>query len=152
MASGSEPIIEVKLTDHPVEHTEWTTCGGQAGAECVFLGRTRHETHADHGGLVRLSYQAYRPMAERVLRQLAEEAVDRFGCRAVRIHHAVGEVNVGQASVLVGVLCSHRPQAFEACRFLIDRLKAEAPIWKREVWSLGSTWSAPEPVVREGQR
>ncbi len=64
----------------------------------------------------------------------------------VRIHHAVGEVPVGEASVLVQVVCGHRAKAFEACRFLIDRLKATAPIWKQELWADGTSWSKGTPV------
>ena len=96
---------------------------------------------AEHGRLRRLRYEAYRPMAERVLNDLAARAAEQFDCLGVRIHHALGEVAVGQASVLVQVMCSHRGEAFAACRFLIDALKKEAPIWKREEWADGTSWS-----------
>jgi molybdopterin synthase catalytic subunit len=86
-------------------------------------------------------------MAMKMLEALARNAVQKHGCFAVRIHHALGEVPPGEASVLVQVACPHRAAAFEACRFLIDRLKAEAPIWKREVWADSTTWSAGVPVV-----
>jgi molybdopterin synthase catalytic subunit len=88
-------------------------------------------------------------MALRVLRELAQEAAGRFECMTVRIHHAVGEVPLGEASVLVQVVCGHRGASFQACRFLIDRLKEQAPIWKREEWEDGTTWAdgavVPEP-------
>jgi molybdopterin synthase catalytic subunit len=86
-------------------------------------------------------------MAMKMLEALARDAVQKHGCFAVRIHHALGEVPPGEASVLVQVACPHRAAAFEACRFLIDRLKAEAPIWKREVWHDGATWSPGAPVA-----
>jgi molybdopterin synthase catalytic subunit len=73
--------------------------------------------------------------------------VEKFGCLAVRMHHALGEVPPGEASVLVQVVCGHRDMAFAACRFLIDELKAKAPIWKREQWTDGSTWSAGQVVT-----
>lgn len=117
-----------------------------AGGECVFLGRTRRESHPGHGDLIRLSYEAYEPMAHAVLEALARTAVKQHGCLAVRVHHALGEVPLSEASVLVQVACPHRAAAFEACRFLIDRLKAEAPIWKREVWADGATWSTGQPA------
>lgn len=144
------PLIEVKLLDHPVDIEPIVPFPQPAGAECIFLGRTRDETHPQHGRLVRLSYEAYRPMAETVLRDLAHQAVQRFGCLAVRIHHAVGEVPLGQASVFVQVVCGHRAQAFDACRFLIDELKAAAPIWKKEQWVSGATWSAGAMVNVKG--
>ena len=132
---------DIQLLDHPVSALPFDPFPQPAGAECVFLGRTREETHPEHGALRRLGYEAYRPMATRVLRDLAVEAGGRFDCLATRIHHAIGEVTPGGASVLVQVVCAHRGAAFEACRFLIDRLKESAPIWKQEQWADGTTWS-----------
>ncbi len=142
--------IDVRILEHPVEPASVEPFPEHAGAECVFLGRTRLEVHPQHGALVSLTYHAYRPLARRTLDSLAEEATRRFGCLAVRIHHALGEVAVGEPSVLVQVACGHRDTAFEACRFLIDSLKATAPIWKRETWADGATWSAGTPVRPEG--
>lgn len=113
----------------------------------MFLGRTRGERHPLHGGLTRLFYEAYRPMAERVLRDLSAQAAATFSCEFIAIEHALGDVAVGEASVLVRVAAPHRAAAFDACRFLIDRLKTEAPIWKRECWEDGATWSPGAPVA-----
>lgn len=143
----SSVLIDVQLVEHPVMVTERLPLPLGTGAECVFLGRTRLDTHPVHGALKRLSYEAYREMAENVLRDLSQQAIDTFGCIAVRIHHALGEVPIGEASVLVQVACGHRDKAFEACRFLIDRLKSHAPIWKREVWEHGETWSDAASVI-----
>ena len=121
-----------------------------AGAEGVFLGRTRLEHHPDHGALRHLDYDAYRPMARAVLEQLAHRAIEAHGCFAVRLHHALGVVRPGEASVLVQVLTGHRAASFAACRFLIDTLKAEAPIWKKEVWADGTTWSEGQPAAAGG--
>ncbi len=138
--------IDIQLVDRPVDAVPFVPYPADSGGECVFLGRTRAETHPAHGALSRLSYDAYRPMAERVLRDLARQAADRHGCCAIRIHHAIGDVPLGAASVLVQVACGHRAEAFDACRFLIDALKTQVPIWKREEWADGSTWSAGSPV------
>jgi molybdopterin synthase catalytic subunit len=143
------PDIEIRLLDRPVSIPAGATPPG-AGAETVFLGRTRRDSHPAHGELIRLSYEAYEPMARDVLEALARDAAARHGCRAVRIHHALGEVRPGEASVLVQVFAAHRAEAFAACRELIDRLKSEAPIWKREEWADGSTWSEGTPV-RSGE-
>jgi len=140
------PSIDVQLVDHPVAYAPFEPFPQPAGAECAFLGRTRIESHPAHGTLKRLQYEAYRPLAHNVLRDLAERAIEQYACLAVRIHHAVGDVPAGEASVLVQVVCGHRAGAFDATRFLIDRLKAEAPIWKREIWADGTTWSAGTPV------
>ncbi len=138
--------IDVRICEQPVGMVKADPFPPDAGAECVFLGRTRGETHPVHGRLTRLSYEAYRPLADRTLSDLARDATKRFDCMLVRIHHAVGEVPVGEASVLVQVVCGHRAKAFEACRFLIDRLKATAPIWKQELWADGTSWSQGTPV------
>ena len=84
--------------------------------------------------------------------ELAEAAVAQFGCRAVRIHHAVCNVPPGEAGVLVHVACAHRAEAFDACRFLIDELKAKAPIWKRQEWADRATWSEGGEVPTPGER
>ena len=142
--------IDVQIVEHPVAMVAVEPFPPQAGAECVFLGRTRSEVHPRHGPLARLSYHAYVPLANRTHGELAEHAARQFGCRMVRIHHAVGEVPLGAASVLVQVICDHRAKAFEACRFLIDRLKETAPIWKQELWADGTSWSEGTPVLLEG--
>ena len=140
-------MIDVRILDRPVAAIDVAPFPRPAGGECIFLGRTRAESHPEHGELKRLSYEAYRPMAEQVLRNLATAAAVEFGCLPVRVHHAVGDVGPGEASVLVQVVTGHRAAAFDACRFLIDRLKATAPIWKREVWADGTTWSRGTPVT-----
>ena len=138
--------VDVQLLNRPVRYEPFETFPQPAGAECVFLGRTRIEQHPEHGRLERLAYEAYEPLAEKTLQSLAQRAAERFDCLAVRIHHTIGEVLVGEASVLVQTVCGHRQQSFEATRFLIDRLKLEAPIWKRELWADGTTWSEGAPV------
>jgi molybdopterin synthase catalytic subunit len=142
-------VIEVRLVDRPVVHQSVAPPPRSSGGECVFLGRTREERHPVHGHLSRLYYEAYRTMAERVLRDLSAQAATTFGCEFIAVEHALGDVAVGEASVLVRVAAPHRAAAFDACRFLIDRLKAEAPIWKRECWEDGSTWSPGAPVVSD---
>jgi molybdopterin synthase catalytic subunit len=139
-------VIDTQLVPGPVHVPPLEKFPQPAGAECIFLGRTRIERHADHGSLQRLTYEAYRPMAERVLADLAAEAVHRYQCLLVRIHHAIGEVPPGCASVLVQVVTAHRAEAFAACRYLIDAIKFRVPIWKCEAWEDGSTWSEGTPV------
>lgn len=143
---SAPPIVDVQLTSGPVTSQAWQPFPQPAGAECAFLGRTRAETHSKHGALTKLTYQAYEPMARHVLETLAHEAITTYGCLAVRLHHAVGDVGIGEASVLVNVVCGHRDKAFQACRFLIDALKQHAPIWKQEVWADGTTWSEGAPA------
>ena len=147
-ASSVDSPVDVRLVAGPVSLELAEPYPPECGGECIFLGRTRLEHHPAHGELQSLHYEAYEPMAERVLEQIAREAVERYGCIAVRVRHATGEVPIGEASVLVQVLGGHRAEAFEACRLVIDELKARAPIWKREQWRGGETWASGSEVKR----
>lgn len=114
-----------------------TGCGG----ECIFVGRTKSETSAEHGKLIALQYDCYQDMAKAELQMLAKEAIQRFGVKHIQITHSVGRVAPNEASVVIAVSSIHRDDAFTACRFLIDLLKQKVPIWKQEMWADGTTWS-----------
>jgi|GEM_PF-245929 len=137
--SKIEPVIQTAVQDGPVSvvNLPWP---GDCGAEGVFLGRTRDETHPEFGRLIHLEYEVFEPMALKLFDEMAREAVDRWGCQAVRVAHAKGVVRPGEASVVIQVATPHRGESFEASRYLIDRLKHESPIWKREVWERGETY------------
>lgn len=150
MRDASEPRVDVRLVEGPVRYEHFDAFPDDCGAECAFLGRTRAEDHAAHGALARLDYEVHPRLAERVLREIADEAVARFGLRAARIVHAIGPVALGEASVLVQAAAGHRGAAFDGCRFLIDALKERAPIWKREAWRDAATWAPGQPVADPG--
>lgn len=108
------------------------------GAVVVMSGMVRDNTE---GRPVKyLEYQAYAPMALQVFRQIAAEIRDRWSdITRIAIHHRTGRLTVGEISVLVAVGSPHRSEAFEACRYAIDTLKHNAPIWKKEHWADGSS-------------
>jgi molybdopterin synthase catalytic subunit len=110
-----------------------------AGGIAVFLGTTRAETSKVGKTLIALDYDAYGEMARKQMEQMAAAARERWPIERVAILHRTGRVKVGEPSVVIGVSCAHRAPAFEACRWLIDSLKAEVAIWKKEVWEDGST-------------
>jgi molybdopterin converting factor subunit 1 len=97
----------------------------RAGAIVTFQGVTRR--------VEKLHYEAYVEMAEERLAQIAQAAVDRHALCAAAVEHRVGEVPLTEPSVIVAVSAPHRAEAFAAAREVIDRVKAEAPIWKKEV-------------------
>lgn len=109
-----------------------------AGGVAVFLGTTRGDRNSEGRVLKALDYEAYAEMAERQLRELARLAREKWPIVKLVILHRVGRVGLGEPSVVIAVSTPHRGEAFEACRFLIDRLKSEAAIWKKEVWEDGS--------------
>ncbi len=101
-----------------------------AGGLAFFIGTTRQWT--DGQETLSLTYEGYEPMALKEMHRLIDAAVNRWPIHRACLLHRLGEVPLAEASVLVGAATSHRPEAFEACRFLIDRLKVQVPIWKQE--------------------
>ncbi len=116
---------------------------GSDGAVCVFDGIVRNNTRGRE--TLYLDYEAYREMALEQMRGLAAEAVEKFGVRDVALLHRLGRLHVGETSVLIVVASAHRGAAFEACRWLIDTLKKQVPIWKKETFVDGAVWADGEP-------
>jgi molybdopterin synthase catalytic subunit len=120
---------------------------GRAGGIDVFLGTTRAETSADGRELVALDYEAYEEMAGRQLQDLARRAREQWPIVKLALLHRVGRVAIGEPSVIIAVSTPHRADAFAACRWVIDALKKDVAIWKKEVWADGSgTWVHPGAV------
>lgn len=109
----------------------------EAGAVDLFLGTTRRWT--DGRETRTLDYETYRGMALAEMKRLVEAAAGRWPVARACLWHREGEVSLRESSVLVGVSTPHRDAAFAACRYLIDRLKKEVPIWKREYYADGTT-------------
>lgn len=110
----------------------------QNGAVVLMSGTVRSQT--DGRAVNHLEYQAYEPMAQKVFEQIASEIRQRWpAVNTVIIHHRVGRLTIGEISVIVAIGCPHRAEAFEACRYGIDTLKHQAPIWKKEHWQDGSS-------------
>jgi len=115
----------------------------EAGGIALFLGTTRAqraETGKGDGDLVALEYHAYEEMAHKQIAKLASEAVKRWPVCQLVVWHRLGEVKVGEPSVVIAVSTPHRGDAFDACEFLIDELKKIAPIWKKELYQRGDRW------------
>ena len=110
------------------------------GAIVIMSGTVRNQTEGKP--VKSLEYQAYEPMAIAIFRSIAQQIRSQWqDVNRVVIHHRVGHLTIGEISVLVAVGCPHRGEAFAACQYAIDTLKHNAPIWKKEHWSDGSsTW------------
>jgi molybdopterin synthase catalytic subunit len=109
-----------------------------AGAVVVFTGTVRN--HADGRSVAGLTYEVFAAEAAARLAALAEEVATTWeSVKAVWMTHRSGVLDIGEASVVVGVSAEHRAEAFAAARFAIDTLKETVPIWKREHWSDGSS-------------
>ena len=113
-----------------------------AGAVVLFLGTVREFTSGRR--TIALDYEAYPSMAERVMREIATEANDRWPVTHLSLVHRVGRLELGEISVAVAASSPHRQDAFEAGRYLIEELKKRAPVWKQENWENGETeWVGP---------
>jgi MoaE-MoaD fusion protein len=135
--AGGAPRIKVGLAERPsVRDALAAVAGAEAGGTVVFVGTVR----ADQGAVDSLSYSAYREMAEDVLRDIAREAADKWPLEGVAIVHGVGELSVGDVTVVVACSAPHRGDAFEASRYAIDEVKRRAPIWKKERGPEGERW------------
>ena len=108
------------------------------GAVVVMSGTVRNQTEGK--AVEYLEYQAYQPMAIAVFNSIATEIKNKWqDANRIVIHHRVGKLKIGEISVIVAVGCPHRGEAFAACRYAIDTLKHNAPIWKKEWFEDGAT-------------
>lgn len=116
----------------------------EAGAVVTFAGTTRNV----HEGkpVLRLEYEAQEKLAEKALEKLCAEAVKKFMLAAAAIHHRLGTLEIGEASVVIAVSSAHRGAAFDGCRYLIDTLKTTIPIFKKEYYAGGvePVWVGPD--------
>lgn len=112
------------------------------GAVILFAGTTRRQTAGRETET--LHYQAYGEMARSELERIRNQAMQRFGLEKCAIVHRVGEVPLGQTSIVVVVSSPHRKQAFDAASWIMDQVKQDVPIWKQEVWADGEKqWVHP---------
>lgn len=114
-----------------------------AGATCVFLGTVRHRS--DAGEVTGLTYEAWEDEARSRLETVGREMLDRWPTTGTALLHRTGSLGVGEISVVIAASAPHRPDAFEACRHGIERIKQDVPIWKKEAltggeahWVMGS--------------
>jgi molybdopterin synthase catalytic subunit len=133
-----------KLITEPIDYralTEQVRRDG-CGAVVTFLGTVRDL--AEGRVTTALDYEAYPGMAEKKLAEIETETRNRWPVGDLAMIHRLGHLEAGEISVAVAVSCPHRAQAFDACRFAIDRLKEVVPIWKKEHWADGTTeWVHP---------
>ncbi|MBI2192577.1 MAG: molybdenum cofactor biosynthesis protein MoaE [Planctomycetes bacterium] len=130
----------IEVTRHPIdiEAVTRSAYAETSGAVVTFLGTARQDREGKR--LILLEYEAYPEMALKQLEQVRQEILTRWPADQVSMVHRFGPIRVGEASIAIAVSCPHRQQAFEACRYAIDRIKEIVPVWKKEVWEDGSEW------------
>jgi molybdopterin synthase catalytic subunit len=129
-----------RVTEEPLslEAAAAEVADERAGGIATFTGTVRRQSRGRE--VERLEYEAYAEMAEDVMAQLAADLLGAYDLCAVAIHHRVGRLEIGEASVAIAVSAPHRQDALAACREAIDRLKETVPLWKKEVYEGGEEW------------
>ncbi len=135
----------ILITNNPLNVTDcvtWVSSPNCGGID-VFIGTVRNETKEKR--VVRLEFEAYESMALMEMEKIAAAIFEKWNVEKVLIHHAVGNLVVGEIPVIIAVASAHRAAAFEACRFAIDSLKMSVPIWKKEIFEDGEVWVSAHP-------
>ena len=134
LAIGPEPLHLERIAALLGSHAD----AGADGAVVTFLGLVRNH---NVGRRVRyLEYEAYEPLALKAFERIAAESRDHWPGAALAVHHRIGRLEVGEASVAIVARSPHRGDAYAACRYAIERVKQIAPIWKREFFEGGDVW------------
>ena len=145
----------ISITHNPIDSAAVleSVSDADCGANVLFVGTTRRMTGPRE--TTRLEYECYEAMAVLKMESLVEEACKQWPVVKTSIVHRVGVVEIGEASIVVAVSSAHRSVAFEAASWLLERLKQEVPVWKREIWADGQEeWIHPdgENAVRGNDR
>lgn len=141
-------MIDCRVVPIPLDIPELLSAAADpsSGAVSLFIGIARESSSRRAGeAVVRLDYEAYIPMAEREMQRIAQECMERYDIRHVLAYHRVGSLAIGDAAVAVVVSAPHRAPAFDGCRYMIEELKARAPIWKKELFHDGAEWVNAHP-------
>lgn len=140
---GMETAISISISAAPIDIAAAIGAAGtpETGGTGAFVGTVRATPGATADKqVVRLDYEAHPTLAEETLRSLALEAGNKWSLIRVVAIHRTGSCEVGEPTVVVACSAPHRAEALDACRWLIDEIKTQVPIWKKEIYSDGSSW------------
>jgi len=140
VAGGSGASRRCTISEEPLDEAAVVArvAGRDTGGVVTFVGTVRNQARGHE--IESLEYEAYPEMAEREMEKIADEAAQRWPGTRVAISHRVGQLAIGDAAVVIAACAPHRGEAFEACRFAIDTLKVNVPIWKKEKAVDGAYW------------
>ena len=149
LAIGEQPL-ELAQIAAALAGGESAEKNGADGAVVTFLGLVRNH---NLGRSVRyLEYEAYEPLALKTFEQITREVGERWPSARLALHHRVGRLEIGDASVAIAARSPHRGDAYAACRYAIERVKQIAPIWKREFFEGGDVWIEGATADPDDQR
>ena len=142
--SGGASHMHFRMTTDVLDprEAEGIVADPATGATVTFTGTVRD--HARGRTVRALDYEAYAPAAAKMMARIGDEIHDRWGIDRIAIIHRTGLLEVGEASVVIAITSAHRDEAFDACRYAIERLKEIVPIWKKEFYEDGAIWVGSE--------
>ena len=136
------PISSMFIGDSIAKHSSKTNIGAHA----IFLGQIR-EDKKNELAVCSIEYSAHNEMAEQAFEIIRENAFAKYDMECMHIYHSVGNVKIGEISLFVFVSCKHRAQSFKALEWIVDAIKKEVPIWKKEILNNGShVWVSGEQM------
>ena len=112
-------------------------CDRESGALIFFIGRVRN--NSANGSVSGMYYEAYLGMAEEKIKNIENFAMNKWNVNKIKVIHRIGELNIGDKSIVIIVSASHSKEAFETCQFILSKIKNEVPIWKKEILTNGNT-------------
>ena len=110
-----------------------------AGALSIFMGNVRNRGR--FGNVSEIYYESYSEMAEQKMREIENETQTKWEIKKLVVFHRIGNIKVGETSIIIGVSSEHRNEAFEACKYVIDNVKTRVPIWKKEISKESQKWA-----------
>lgn len=136
-------MIEITAEPIDIQKVIDAAYSDDCGALNTFIGTVRNHSHGK--AVVRLEYEAYPEMAGKMIQRIIDEAKKQWPVRKIAVSHRIGVLDIGETAVVIAVSTPHRKEGFAACQYVIDRLKAIVPIWKKEVAADGETWVSEHP-------
>jgi molybdopterin synthase catalytic subunit len=131
----------ISITNNPLNLQEimFELEDNSAGALSIFIGNVRNQGRS--GNVSEIYYEAYSEMAEEKMREIENEAQTKWGIKKLVAFHRIGNIKVGETSIIIGVSSEHRHEAFEACKYVINNVKTRVPIWKKEISKESQKWA-----------
>ena len=137
-SAGVKSLIKITNDRLNLEEVMLELEDNSAGALSIFMGNVRNLGRS--GNVSEIYYESYSKMAEQKMNEIENEAQTKWEIKKLVVFHRIGNIKVGETSIIVGVSSEHRQEAFEACKYVIDNVKTRVPIWKKEISEDSQKW------------
>lgn len=138
-SAGVKSLIRITNNQLNLKEIMFELEDSSAGALSIFIGNVRNRGRS--GNVSEIYYESYSKMAEQKMREIENEAQTKWEIKKLVAFHRIGNIKVGEASIIIGVSSEHRNEAFEACKYVINNVKTRVPIWKKEISNKSQKWA-----------